>query len=74
MKKAKAGHVFYSHAYFHTVQETETILKNCCFKTVSVKATLSYPPSEEPQIEEPSEDPEGKGFVCLKTLKTSSRT
>ena len=74
MKKAKAGHVFYSHAHFYTVQEIETVLKSCSFETVSVKATLSYPPSEEPRIEEPSEDPEGKGFVCLKTVKTSSRT
>jgi hypothetical protein len=72
MKKAKAGHVFYSHARFQTVHEIEKILKRCSFKTVSVKATLSYPPSEDPRIEEPSEDPEGKGFVCLKTVKTSS--
>lgn len=71
VKKAKAGHVFYSHANFHTVQEIEEMLKNCSFEAVSVKATLSYPPSDDPRIEEPSEDPEAKGFVCLKALKTS---
>lgn len=70
MKKAKAEHVFYSHAHFYTVQEIERMLKNCCFETVSAKATLSYPPSEQPRIEEPSDDLEGKGFVCLKTMKT----
>jgi len=45
MKKAKAGHVFYSHAHFYTVQEIEAMLENGSFETVSMKATLGYPPS-----------------------------
>jgi len=73
-KKAEAGHVFYRHAYFYTLSELEELLRRCSFKTIAVKATLSYPPSAEPHIEEPSENPERKGFVCVNAAKSYGQT
>jgi len=69
MKKAEAGHIFYRHARFYTLLEAEHLLENCCFKVVTVKSTLSYSPHEKPRIEEPSENAEGRGFVCIKAVK-----
>jgi len=69
MKKGKAGHIFYSHAHFYTLREIEQLLKKYSFRIVAVKSTLSYSPHEKPQLEEPSENPEGKGFVCIKAVK-----
>ena len=69
MKKAKAGHIFYSHAHFYTLAEVEQLLKSCSFKVVAVKASLSYSPEDKPRIEEPSGNPRGKGFICIKTIK-----
>jgi len=69
MKKAEAGHIFYRHARFYTLLEVEQLLKECSFKVVAVKSTLSYSPREEPRIEEPSESSEGKGFICIKAVK-----
>jgi len=72
MKKGEAGHIFYRHAHFYTLREIEQLLKKCSFRIVEVKSTLRYSPHEEPQVEEPSENPEGKGFVCIKTVKTEN--
>ena len=69
IKLGKAGHLFYSHAHFYTLLEAIELLEKYSFKTIMTRATLSYPPSEEPRIEEPSENPEGKGFVCIKAVK-----
>jgi len=69
-EKAQAGHVFYIHAHFYSLWELEDLLKKCSLRAVAMKTTLSYPPSAKPRIEEPSEDPEGRGFVCVKALKT----
>ena len=69
MKRAKKGHPIYSHAHFYTVQEVEELLKRCSFEVVAVRASLSYSPHEEPIVEEPSDDPEGRGFICLKAVK-----
>ena len=73
MKKAEAGHVFYRYAHFYRLSELEGLLRKCSFKKVAIKATLSYLPSEKPRVEEPSENPEGKGFVCIKAVKTLAR-
>jgi len=70
MKKAKAGHIFYRHARFYTLMEVEQLLKECSFKVITVKSTLSYSPYEKPRIEEPSESVKGKGFICVKAVKT----
>ena len=69
MKKGKAGHIFYSHAHFYTLREVEQLLKKCSFRVVAVKSTLSYSSYDKPRVEEPSENPEGKGFVCIKAVK-----
>jgi ubiquinone/menaquinone biosynthesis C-methylase UbiE len=69
MKKAEAGHVFYRLAHFYKLSELEGLLRKCSLEKVAMKATLSYPPSEKPRVEEPSENPEGKGFVCIKATK-----
>jgi len=69
IKKAQAGHIFYKHAHFYTLPEAENLLKKCSFKVLVIKSTLSYSPHEKPQIEEPSESREGKGFICIKAIK-----
>jgi len=69
MKKGEAGHIFYSHAHFYTLREIEQLLKKYSFRKVTVKSTLSYSPNEKPHVEEPSENSEGKGFVCIKAVK-----
>lgn len=69
VKKGEAGHAFYLHAHFYSLSELENMLRRFGFKVAAIKATLSYPPSEEPRIEEPSENPEGRGFVCIKAVK-----
>jgi len=70
MKKAEVGHVFYGYAHFYGLSELEGLLRKCSFAKVAIQATLSYPPSDKPRVEEPSENPEGKGFVCIKAVKT----
>jgi len=72
VRKAKGGHLFYSHAHFYTLAEVKDLLENCSFKVMEVKATLSYTPSEKPRLEEPSTDPTGRSFVCIKAVKISS--
>ena len=69
VKKGEAGHVFYLHAHFYSLSELEDVLRRFGFKVAAIKATLNYPSSEEPRIEEPSENPEGRGFVCIKAVK-----
>jgi len=73
MKKAEAGHVFYGYAHFYRLSEIEGLLRKCSFEKVAIKATLSYSPFEKPRVEEPSENPEGKGFVCIKAAKTCKK-
>jgi ubiquinone/menaquinone biosynthesis C-methylase UbiE len=69
IKKREAGYDFYSHARFYSLAELEELLTECSFRVVATKATLSYPPSTTPRLEKPSENPEGRGFVCVKTVK-----
>ena len=69
MEKARRGHPFYKHARFYTLEEVKRLLEECSFKVTTVKGTLSYPPNVKPKIEEPAEDVEGKGFICVKAVK-----
>jgi len=69
IRRGESGHIFYSHAHFYTLLEVKRLLQNFSFEVVAIKSTLSYPPCEKPRIEEPSESPKGKGFVCIKTVK-----
>lgn len=68
MKKAIEGHRFYKFASFYTFDELCRILKED-FEIVDVKATLSYSPNDKYFIEEPSNEPNNKGFVCVKCKK-----
>ena len=69
MEKGETGHDFYSHAHFYSLSELEKLLSRCSFKVISIKATLSYPPSTTPHYEKPSENPKDKGFICVKAVK-----
>ncbi|RLI00727.1 class I SAM-dependent methyltransferase [Candidatus Bathyarchaeota archaeon] len=69
IRRGKSGHVFYKHAHFYTSLEVQQLLEKFSFKIAMIKSTLSYPPDEEPRIEEPSGNHEGRGFVCLKAVK-----
>ena len=69
MRKAREGHLFYRHAHFYTTEELKEKLRKHSFKVVSIKTTLSYPPSALPRIEEPMDFPDGRGFVCVKAVK-----
>jgi len=48
MKKGEAGRTFYSRAHFYTLREVKELLKECSFRVVAVKSTLSYSPCENP--------------------------
>jgi ubiquinone/menaquinone biosynthesis C-methylase UbiE len=71
LKKSEAGNILYRHAHFYTMSELEELLRRFSFKPIAVQATLSYPPSANPNLEEPSENPERKGFICIKAATTS---
>jgi ubiquinone/menaquinone biosynthesis C-methylase UbiE len=66
-KKGESGHVFYRHAKFYSLSELEGLLKIGFFEVISIKSTLSFLPSAIPKLEEPSENPKGRGFVCVKS-------
>ena len=68
-KKAEGGHVFYRHGHFYTAEELKKLLAAYSFGVVSVKATLSYGPDAPPRVEEPADNPDGKGFVCFHAVK-----
>lgn len=69
MKKASLGHRFYRFAKLYTFSELSSILEERGFYKVSVKSTLGYPPEAEHEVQEPTENVEGKGFVCVKCAK-----
>jgi len=69
LKKAEEGHVFYSYAHFYSISEIKALLEENSFKIVSTKSTLSFPPSATPVLEDPSDDHNDKGFVCVKAVK-----
>jgi len=70
IRRGRMGHAIYSHARFYTLKEIKRILEMCSFKVTDIKSTLGYSPHEKPRIEEPTDNPRGKGFVCIKAMKT----
>jgi len=70
MEKASKGHRFYRFAKFYTFDEVSKILEETGFSIVSVKATLSYSPRDKYRVEEAASDIKGKGFICIKSIKT----
>ena len=71
VKKGEAGHALYKYARFYTLNEVKDMLNETSFTIVSIKSTLSYSPRDEPRVENPSDNPEGKGFICIKAIKNN---
>lgn len=69
MEKASLGRRFYRIAKLYTFSELSSTLEDRGFYKVSVKSTLSYPPEAEHEVQEPTENGEGKGFICVKCIK-----
>jgi len=59
------GHDFYRHANFYTLGEIREMLSSINLSIEKVYAALSYAPDDEPIVEEPSEEIDGRSFVCL---------
>jgi len=61
----KKGHDFYRHVNFYTLDEIREMLGSMNLSIEKIYATLSYTPEDEPVVEEPSEEIDGRSFVCL---------
>ena len=59
------GHHFYRDANFYTLDEIREMLSSINLSIEKVYAALSYAPDDEPIVEEPSEEIDGRSFVCL---------
>jgi len=70
LKKKTEGHRLYKHAKFYTLDEVKKILKEEGFKTKANSATLSQGPETIRKVEDPSSDVSGRGFICIKAVKT----
>ncbi|HIE13874.1 TPA: methyltransferase domain-containing protein [Candidatus Bathyarchaeota archaeon] len=68
-KKAEAGHKIYSFAHFYTLSEVKRLLKRNLMHIISIKATITYSPSEKPKIEKPTDNPSNRSFICIKAKK-----
>jgi len=64
-------HPFYSIAKLYTTHEVEEKMLKSGLKIVNRIATLSFNPLGEAKPEEPSDNIEGKGFVCIISTKLS---
>ena len=64
----KRGHRFYRYARFYTLNELREMIESAGFEVERIKATLSYSPSEEKRVEEPTETVEGRSFICVKAV------
>jgi len=62
------GHGFYRYANFYTLDEIKEMLNSINLSIEKVYATLSYTPEDGPIIEEPSEEIDGRSFVCLSAI------
>ena len=61
----RKGHRFYRYARFYDLNELNKMLEGAGFVVDEVRATLSYPPEAEKQVEEPSNKVKGRSFVCM---------
>jgi len=68
-KKGSEGHETYKYARFYTLGEVESLLTAAGFKLEGYSATLSQEPEVFREIENPSSDLDGHGFVCVKAIK-----
>jgi len=67
----KRGHDFYRYANFYTLDEIREMLSSINLSIEKLYATLSYTPEDEPMIEEPSEQIDGRSFACLSAIPKS---
>jgi len=70
LKKKTEGHRLYKHANFYTLGEVKEILEGEGFRTIKSSATLSQGPETIREVEEPSSDVSGRGFICINAVKT----
>lgn len=62
----RAGHPFYSHARFYTVDEAVGLLETAGFRVSRVIGTVSYPPDVPERPEDPEPYRAGvHGFACI---------
>ncbi len=67
---AAAGHTFYSHARFYTVDEASRLAEEAGFALEWVGGTLSYAPGEPPRPEKPAPyEPGVHGFACIRARR-----
>jgi len=73
-KKGEEGNVFYKIAWFYTINELKSMLKNADLQISEVRSTILQPPTEEPLHFEFSREGYYKkaGFVAIKTQKRNS--
>ncbi len=69
-EKGRAGHRFYRFAKLYDTEEVRRTIENLGFKVIEVKANLGFGPEECERVEKPSDDVGGRGFVCVRAVKT----
>lgn len=67
-KKAK-GHRFYKNAHFYALEEVEQLLQDMSFNIIQYSSCLVQSPTCVKLIENPSDDPQQCGFICIKATK-----
>jgi len=66
LEKKKAGHLFYRHARFYSLNEMESMLEQVGLKVVSYSSAIMQPPSETPSAEGAFKGiAPNASFVCL---------
>lgn len=68
-EKGRAGHRFYKYAVVYATEDVRRTLENLGFMIVDTKATLTFGPEEHERVEEPSDNVEGRSYVCLRAAK-----
>lgn len=70
LNRKKAGHMFYRHAAFYTLEELEALLARARFTLAAASSTLAHSPEGPPDGERAYEGiRSGVSFVCLLARK-----
>lgn len=69
LRKKKEGHKIYRYAKFYSRKNLFKMLENSGFKIDDYAGTLSHYPCSKPVFEEPKENLEKCGFICVKASK-----
>jgi SAM-dependent methyltransferase len=66
LEKKKAGHLFYRHARFYSIDEIEEMLGQVGLEIVSCSSAITQPPTDAPKAEEASLGiAPNASFICL---------